>query len=193
MFNIIVCMDQNYSIGCNGKLLYHIKEDLVRFKDLTMNSVVIMGSKTLLSLPNSQPLKYRRNIVLTNNKELSKKYPKFTLSSTNPILFTDDFEKIIKKYKYIEQQLWIIGGASIYKQFEEHCARLFITDVITRHPKEADTFFKPNFDLWVLEEQSDSFVLNSNTMYNYKTYYNPNIIKGGNLIEEEGEDSCTSA
>ena len=156
MFNIIVCMDQNYSIGCNGKLLYHIKEDMVRFKDLTMNSVVIMGSKTLLSLPNSQPLKFRRNIVLTNNKELSKKYPKFTLSSTNPVLFTDDFEKI------------------------------------SRHPKEADTFFKPNIDLWVLEEQSDSFVLDSNTMYNYKTYYNPNIIKGGNLIEKEGEDSCTS-
>ena len=72
--NMIVACDENYGIGYKGNLLVHIPEDMKRFKNFTMNNVVVMGRKTLESLPKGY-LPNRKNIVLTNNpKDFIKKY-----------------------------------------------------------------------------------------------------------------------
>ena len=67
--NLIAAVDNNLGIGKNGKLLFHIPEDMKFFKDTTTGNVVIMGRKTLESFPGGKPLKGRVNIVLTHNKD----------------------------------------------------------------------------------------------------------------------------
>lgn len=166
MLNIIVCVDNNHAIGCNGKLLYHIKEDMVRFKSLTMNSVVIMGSKTLLSLPNSEPLKNRKNIVLTNNDKLKKDYCNY---DHNILEFSSDINDIIKRYKFSEEQAWVIGGASIYKQFEKHCQSMYITQVFSTN-EYADAFFKPDYDSWVGNLMDHNINDDNGLQYEFKLY-----------------------
>ena len=69
--NYIACVDENWGIGKNGDLLFSIKGDMKFFRETTLGKTVVMGRKTLLSFPGSKPLKIRRNIVLTKNRDFS--------------------------------------------------------------------------------------------------------------------------
>ena len=125
--SIIVAVDINSGIGKNNKLLCNIPEDLKRFKKITTGHDIIMGKNTFLSLPNGA-LPNRRNIVLTDDKN-----DKF-----ENCIMVFSIEEALKKCNQ-KDEVFVIGGASIYKQFLEHANKLYLTMI--DYEFEADTFF----------------------------------------------------
>jgi dihydrofolate reductase len=135
MINIIVAVASNGAIGKDGNLLWHISEDLKYFKKTTLNSTVVMGRKTWEALP-FKPLKNRRNIILTKNED-----------------FTEKNAEIFHKIKEIiflnkeNENLFIIGGGAIYKEFLPYADKIYLTKVYKDF--DADTFFPTiNEDDW---------------------------------------------
>ena len=123
-FELIVAMNKDNIIGVNNTIPWYLPEDLKRFRDLTLNSVIVMGRKTFDSLPNKQPLKNRINIVLTRN--LSACAPKLC-SYIDNVIYIDE-ENIFNLLKqYTNKKIFIIGGSEIYKIFFNYCNKLYIT------------------------------------------------------------------
>lgn len=127
MISIIVAVSDDMGIGRNNDLLWHIPDDLKRFKQLTVGKTVIMGKKTWESLP-KRPLPGRRNIVITD-----KPGECFECSET-----AYSIGDAISKCKPDEEN-FIIGGGSIYRQFMPFADRLYITHVHSSSP--ADIYF----------------------------------------------------
>jgi dihydrofolate reductase len=135
MINIIVAVASNGAIGKDGNLLWHISEDLKYFKKTTLNSTVVMGRKTWEALP-FKPLKNRRNIILTKNEDFTEK---------NAEVF-HQIQDIIYLNKENED-LFIIGGGAIYKEFLPYADKIYLTKVYKDF--DADTFFPTlNTDDW---------------------------------------------
>lgn len=113
----IVAIDNLWGIGKDGKLLFHIKEDMKFFKKMTINKVVVMGRKTFESLPNGS-LKDRINLVITSNK---------SYESHDNVIFgdIDEINEEIKKYD--TNDIFIIGGEYVYKQFIHRCDTVYVT------------------------------------------------------------------
>ena len=132
--NLIVAVDKNWAIGNQNKLLVSIPADMKFFRETTMNKVVVMGRKTLESFPNGMPLKKRTNIVLTRDKNYQVK---------DAIVLHTVEEVLEELKKYNEEDIYIIGGESIYRQFLPYCKVAHVTKV--NHAYEADTYF-PNLD-----------------------------------------------
>jgi dihydrofolate reductase len=136
MISIIVAVSEDMGIGKGNELLWHLSEDLKRFKQLTLGKTVIMGKRTWESLPR-RPLPGRRNIVITD-----KPGECFDCSET-----AYSIEEALNKCN-IDEENFIIGGGSIYRQFMPFADRLYITHI---HKKaEADVWF-PEIDLLVWE------------------------------------------
>lgn len=140
--DLIVAVDENWGIGKNNDLLISIPEDMKFFRNTTKNSIIIMGRKTLESFPNGKPLKNRENLVLTKgiiNEDVK------TFHNIEDVL----------TYVKNKENVFIIGGGSIYKQFLPYCEKAYITKL--KHNFNADTFF-PNLDElidWEMIESSD--------------------------------------
>lgn len=137
--NMIVAVDaKTWGIGYKGKLLYHIPEDMVKFKLVTINqwhnSIVIMGRKTFESLPNQKPLKYRQNIVISSTMKKSEDSSYYVVNSTQKAL------ELTEKLSVPEQELvTVIGGSRVYRAFMPYYDKIYITKVYNEE-KEADTF-----------------------------------------------------
>jgi dihydrofolate reductase len=138
--NIIVSVSENLAIGKDNKLLWNLKSDLQRFKNLTSGHPIIMGQKTFESLPNGA-LPNRTNIVLTDNK-------KFTAKDIIPAYNIEESLQIAKFKNGTNCEVFIIGGGSIYKQFLELADTLYITEVHVNI--DGDTFFPKISDEWEL-------------------------------------------
>lgn len=114
-FKIIACINQKRVLGNEGKLLYHIGNDLANFKRMTVGNVVIMGRKTFESLPNGAPLKDRVNIIITADEEygVDAKFDNVYIvhSVEDAIELCDAF--------FSDKEVFVIGGESIYRQFME--------------------------------------------------------------------------
>ncbi len=139
--SIIVAVAKNNAIGKDNKLLWHLSEDLKRFKLLTTGHTIIMGKNTYYSLPR-RPLPNRTHIVLTDVPG----------EQIDDCIMAYSIEDAISKMDPVEEN-FIIGGASIYRQFLPHANKLYITWV--HGSFEADTFFPEiNEQEWVriLEE-----------------------------------------
>jgi dihydrofolate reductase len=165
MISIIVAVSEDLGIGKDNELLWHISEDLKRFKKLTFGNTVIMGKKTWESLPR-RPLTGRKNIVLTDDPQESIEFCVTAYS------IEDALSKCTK-----EEEIFIIGGGSIYRQFMPLADKLFITHVHKRAP--ADIFF-PAIDLsiWEVVEKEEFRVSENNSMpYTYTVYERKNKIK----------------
>ncbi len=133
--SIIVALAENNVIGNNNDLIWHISDDLKRFKKLTSHKPIIMGRKTYESLP-FKPLPNRKNIVITKNKNL-------VLEGAIVVNSPDEALKIIK----FEEEVFICGGSEIYKHFLPKADKLYLTKVYNEF--EGDTFFpKINYDRW---------------------------------------------
>ena len=130
--SIIVAVAKNNAIGKDNKLLWHLSEDLKRFKRLTSGFYIIMGKNTYFSLP-KRPLPNRTHIILTDvpGEEI------------DDCIMAYSIEEAIKKMDP-ENENFVIGGASIYRQFLQYANRLYITWVHASF--EADTFF-PQLDM----------------------------------------------
>jgi dihydrofolate reductase len=107
----IVAIDQNFGIGAEGQLLQPISRDLKRFKELTMGGVLIYGSKTLLTFPRQKPLPGRKNLILSR-KLAADAVPGAEIFPSLPACLSRVQE--LKTEGYSEDQIWVIGGASVY-------------------------------------------------------------------------------
>lgn len=132
---IIVAIAQNFAIGRNNDLLFHLPNDLKRFKKITSGHAVIMGKKTLFSLPNG-PLPNRRNIVITD-------VPGELFDGCETVYSIDEAVATVRN----EELAFVIGGGMIYRQFYPIAGKLFLT--MAHKDFEADTFFPTiEFNEW---------------------------------------------
>ncbi|UWN96740.1 dihydrofolate reductase [[Bacteroides] pectinophilus] len=144
--NMIVAVDSNWAIGHKGKLLVSIPEDMQFFRRETTGKVVVMGRKTLESFPNGLPLKNRVNVVITKDKEYNVK----------DAIICHSIEEALEVLKqYNDEDIYVIGGESVYRQFLTYCSVAHVTKI--NYSYDADTYF-PNLDEmdeWTIEESSD--------------------------------------
>ena len=164
--NAIVVVDQNWAIGCNGDLLFSLPTDMKRFRSLTIDGTVILGRKTLDSFPGGRPLPRRRNIVITRKVDFDREGCEIVPSPQAALEAAAGTE---------EEQLWVIGGGSVYTAMLPKCKRAFVTRVDSAAP-EADTFF-PNLDKlpgWEVESVSEPVEENGVT-YRFVDYINTKI------------------
>ena len=134
--NLIVAVDSNWAIGKENKLLVSIPQDMKFFRETTKGKVVAMGRKTLESFPGGQPLKNRVNVKDT------------------VIVHTIE-EMVDELKKYDSEDIFVIGGESIYRQLLPYCTKAYITKI--DHAYDADTYF-PNLDEdpeWEMTKISD--------------------------------------
>lgn len=144
--NLIVNVDSNWAIGYRGKLLVSIPEDMKFFRSETTGKVVVLGRKTLDTFPSGQPLKNRTNIILTRN-------PNYQVKGA---IICHSVEEVLEELKkYNSEDVYIIGGDSIYKEFLPYCDVAHVTR--TDHVYDADAWF-PNLEedpAWVLTGESE--------------------------------------
>ncbi len=142
----ILSADRNWGIGNKNKLLVSIPSDMKMFREKTTGKVVVMGRKTLESFPNGMPLKNRTNIVLTSNRDYAAKGAVLVYSE-------EELKEELKKYK--DEDIYVIGGESIYRMLLPLCDTVYVTKIDRQF--EADTFF-PNLDEmdeWEMTEESE--------------------------------------
>jgi len=116
--NLIVAVDKNWGIGKNNELLTYIPSDLKYFKEHTLDKVIIMGRKTLESLPGSKGLPKRTNIVLTTRQDYE---------AERAIVVHSEEELLEELSKYDTDDVFITGGASMYNKYYPLCDKLYIT------------------------------------------------------------------
>lgn len=144
--NLIVAVDNNWAIGNKNELLVRIPNDHKHFREETTGKVVVLGRKTLETFPQGQPLKNRTNIILS--KDTNYKVKDAIVVNSLDMLLAE-----LKKYK--EEDIYIIGGESVYRQMLPYCNVAHITKI--DHAYEADTYF-PNLDKdedWVITADSE--------------------------------------
>ena len=132
--NAIVNVNPYWGIGADGQLLVSIPADLHRFRELTLHQTVICGRKTLATFPDGKPLPDRENIILTKHKDLK----------IEGALVCHSFEELKQELRArYSEQLWVIGGESMYKLLVPYCEKAYVTFSYTE--KKADRFF-PNLN-----------------------------------------------
>ncbi len=156
MISIIVAVSEEWGIGRDNDLLWHIPEDLKRFKRLTIGNAVIMGKRTWESLPR-KPLPGRKNIVLTD-------LPGECIDCSVTAYSVED---ALSKCESGEEA-FIIGGGSVYRQFMPLADKLYITHVHRKAP--ADVYF-PKIDMrkWKVVEKEE-FREGNDIPYTYVVY-----------------------
>ena len=158
MISIIVAVSEDWGIGKDNELLWHISEDLRRFKRLTLGNTVIMGKKTWESLPR-RPLPGRKNIVLS---DVPGECIDFSITAYS-------IKDALSRCE-TDENVFIIGGGSIYRQFMPLADRLYITHVHKKAP--ADIYF-PVIDpqIWKVIEHEDFLTTeNDGIPYTYMVY-----------------------
>jgi dihydrofolate reductase len=141
--SIIVAIAENNVIGKDNSLLWHISDDLKRFKTLTENHCVVMGRKTYFSLP-FRPLKNRRNIVISNNLT--------QIEGAEVVKSVEEAFALCND----ENEVFVIGGESIYRQTIDLADKLYITKVYKAF--EGDTFFPEiSENYWKITDETAIF------------------------------------
>ena len=164
----IVAVSENWGIGKDNDLLFRISADLKRFKALTAGHTVVMGRKTLESLPGGKGLPNRRNLVLTANPDFPAENAEIVHTPAGVIFAAG-------------ADAFIIGGATVYRQFLSMCDRVYVTRVFAS--PEADAFF-PDLDAdpnWEIAAQSE--IMEENGLRFQYVDYVP--------VEEEEDDFLT--
>src|SRR5512133_2739345 len=152
--SIIVAVARNFAIGLNNDLLFHLPDDLKRFKRITTGKALIMGKRTFYSLPKA-PLPNRRNIVITD-------IPGETFPGCESAYSIDEAIKMVEN----EPEAFIIGGGMIYRQFYPVAGKLYLT--LVHKEMEADTFFPAiNYSEWEESAREDLFDEKNGFSYSY--------------------------
>lgn len=143
--NAIVAISEDWGIGQNNQLLFHISADLKRFRTLTTGKTVVMGHHTLLALPGGKPLPNRQNVVISSHP--------LQVEGVTVLHSVEQFKDWMQQQN--TDDVMLIGGASLYAQLLGHCKRIYLTKVFAS--PEPDCFF-PNLDKmenWKIESLSD--------------------------------------
>jgi len=147
--NLIVAVDENWAIGNKNELLVRIPADHKFFREETTGKVVVLGRKTLETFPQGLPLKNRTNIIMSTN-------PDYKVKDAIVVHSVEELLEEVKNYK--DEDVYIIGGDSIYKQLLPYCNVAHVTKI--DHAYEADAYF-PNLDEmpeWQITADSDEQV-----------------------------------
>ncbi len=144
--NLIVAVDNNWAIGNKNQLLIRIPNDHKHFREETTGKVVVLGRKTLETFPQGLPLKNRTNIILSKDKNYKVK----------DAIVVHSIEELLEELKkYPEEDIYIIGGDSVYRQMLPYCNVAHVTKIDYEY--EADAYF-PNLDkdeAWEITAESD--------------------------------------
>ncbi len=132
--NIIVAVDNHWAIGSKNELLVRIPNDHKHFREETTGKVVVLGRKTLETFPQGLPLKNRTNIILSAN-------PRYQVKDAVVVHSLEELLSELKKYR--EEDIYIIGGESVYRQMLPYCDVAHVTKI--DHEYEADAYF-PDLD-----------------------------------------------
>ena len=154
MISLIACVGKNLEIGKDNDLVFHIKEDLKYFKKVTLNKIVVMGYNTYLSLPNLLP--NRTNIILTRKK----------IKIEGAIIY-NNFEKLLKDMLKKNEEVFIIGGASLYEEFIDYADRLYLTEVDAERNAKVDF---PKFNKELYNKKIISQQIDNNLKYDFVLY-----------------------
>lgn len=161
---LIVAVDKNWAIGNGNKLLVRIPEDQKFFRETTMGKVVVLGRKTLAEFPGGLPLKGRKNIILTTDKKYTAK---------DAVIVHSEEELFEELKQYNSDDIFIIGGESVYKQLYEYCDTAHVTRI--DYAYQADRYF-PDLekdDNWEMTGVSDEHTYFDLEYYFYR-YENRN-------------------
>lgn len=127
--NLIVAIDAHNAIGKDNQLLDHFSKDLKHFKETTLNKIVVMGKSTYYSLP-KKPLPNRINIVLSS-----------TMEKEDGCIVCKNMDELFQELdKYNDEDVFVIGGASIYTQLYPYCNKFYITQILKKY-ENANKFF----------------------------------------------------
>ena len=154
MISIIAAIGKNNELGKDNDLIWHLKGDLINFKNITMGKKIVMGSNTYLSLP--KRLEGREYIVLSN-----------PIIEVEDALIYDNFDELLGYLKSLDEEIMIIGGASIYKLFISYADKLYLTEIDDSKP--ADVYF-PDFDRNKYELISSEEATENNVNYKKNVY-----------------------
>lgn len=143
---VIVAVDLNWGIGYKGSLLQRIPGDMKFFKQMTLGKIVIMGRETFESLPGKEPLKDRVNIVLSKNE---------CFNNTGVIACSSIDELFCQLKEYNSDDIFVIGGESIYTQLLPYCTEAYVTKIENKYI--ADKYFTDldRSKTWKLVSESD--------------------------------------
>lgn len=151
--NIAVAIADNYAIGKDNKLLWHMPADLKFFKKTTTGHTVIMGRKTFDSV--GKPLPNRTNIVITRRSDLQ----------IPGVIVVNGLDEAFSAVKEADAEIFVVGGAEIYKQALPKVQRIYLTTI--HHKFDADTFFpKLKMDDWA-EISSETHKADEENKYDY--------------------------
>lgn len=159
--NAIVVTDKQWAIGRSGDLLFSLPGDMKHFRTLTTDGTVIMGRKTLDSFPGGRPLPKRRNIVITRSPDFCREGCEIVHRPEEALALAGDGDDV-----------WLIGGGSIYAALLGRCRRASVTRVDST-VSDADTFF-PDLDAlpnWKIERIGEAVTENDLT-YRFVDYVN---------------------
>ncbi|MDF2522541.1 MAG: dihydrofolate reductase region [Clostridiales bacterium] len=162
----IVAVDLNWGIGCRGNLLQRIPDDMKFFKQMTLGKVVVMGRETFESFPGKEPLKDRINIVLSKNKSFENE----------KVIICRELDELFHELKkYNQEDVFVIGGESIYTQLLPFCTEAYVTKIENTY--EADKYFT-NLDeeeTWELASIGDKKIYND-IYFSFLKYVNNRVI-----------------
>ena len=156
---MIFSAGQNWELGLNNRLVFRAQQDMEHFKRLTLGKTVVMGRKTLLSLPDGKPLKNRENIVLTTDRG-------FAVDGAKAV---HSVEELLETVKGHEDGVFVIGGESVYRQLLPYCETAYVTRFL--HLAVADCVM-PDFDsleAWQKTDSSEIFE-ESGLRFRFDTY-----------------------
>ena len=154
MISIIAAIGKNNELGKNNDLIWHIKEDLANFKRITMRKKIVMGANTYKSLP--QKLEGREYIVLSHSLK----------NIENGTIFSD-FDKLLNYLQSLDEEVMIIGGASIYEMFLPYADKLYLTEIDAS--EDAQVYF-PEVDYNKFKIVKDVLSQDGDLKYRFREY-----------------------
>lgn len=154
MISIIAAIGKNNELGKDNNLIWHIKGDLAHFKELTMHKKIVMGASTYKSLP--KKLEGREYIILSKS-----------LSNIPDAVVYQSFDDLLAYLNTIDEEVMIIGGASIYKLFLPYAEVLYLTEI--EEESNADVYF-PEFDKKEFTKTFSEEHVDDNIKYKFVTY-----------------------
>jgi len=154
--SIIAAIGQNNELGKNNNLIWYLPNDLKFFKNTTTGKTVVMGSNTFKSLPNVLP--NRTNIVITHQ----------TTGYPSNVYIYNSIEAFLNDYENKDEEVFIIGGSSIYNQFIKKADKIYLTEILATS-KDASVFFPPfnkeDYDQTILGENQDNGIAYKHVLY----------------------------
>jgi dihydrofolate reductase len=167
LMNLIAAVDKNWAIGSNDDLLFRISTDLKRFRQLTTDKTEIYGRRTMETFPGGKPLKNRRNIVLSRQNSIAVEGAAICHNRDELFILLN---KLQETAEITDSDVFVIGGASVYKMLLPYCKRAYIT-YIYAEGDNPDCFLVPldNQKGWQLSETSE-IMQDNGLCFDYRTY-----------------------